>query len=77
MTERTMSVNKEVYKRPLDSSGEAEKTKRMKIELYLPPSDIPQLIIPSYTSNEDILVIKFEYIGSEKGRELFKHENMY
>jgi len=73
---RAISINKELYNRPLDSPEEIKKMKKMKIELFLPPGDIPQFIYPKYNEKEDNLIIEFKYMDEEKERELFNRENV-
>lgn len=73
---RAISINKELYNQPLDSPEEIKKMRKMKIELYLPPSDIPQFIYPEYKEKEDNLIIEFKYMDKEKEKELFDRENV-
>lgn len=73
---RAISINKELYNQPLDSPEEIKKMKKMKIELFLPPSDIPQFIYPEYKEKEDNLIIEFKYMDKEKEKELFNRENV-
>ena len=70
---RAISINKELYNRPLDSPEEIKKMKKMKIELFLPPGDIPQFIYPKYNEKEDNLIIEFKYMDEEKPFWGFNH----
>jgi hypothetical protein len=76
MTWRAISINKEIYRKPLDSPGEVKKKSRMGISLFLPPSDVPQFVYPEYREKEDVFTINFKYTDEEKEKELFKQKNI-
>ncbi|MBW8002314.1 MAG: hypothetical protein FVQ80_09885 [Planctomycetes bacterium] len=70
---RAISFNKEIYNAPLKKQeGKAE----MNIELYIPPSDIPQNISSGYIKDKDILFITFDYSMQEKPKKLFEKNNI-
>lgn len=71
MSTRAMVINKEVYNEPIHLPN-----KRLRIELYLSPSDIPQNIMPIYDGKEDKLTISFQYIDSEKEKELINRDGI-
>ncbi|MBW7957432.1 MAG: hypothetical protein H3C68_06010 [Deltaproteobacteria bacterium] len=71
-TNRAIVVNKELYNKPI---ADLHKT-RVRIKLYLPPSDIPKTISPNYNKNEDRLTITFDYIDSEKEKELLNRDGI-
>lgn len=73
---RAVSINKQIYDKPLDISESMKKTSKVNIELYLPPSDIPQYIHPDYNKKDDIFIINFKYFDTEKEKELFNKENI-
>lgn len=73
MALRALSFNKEIYLAPLEKGGDKAK---VNIELYLPPSDIPQNISSNYVKEKDVLLIEFDYPIKEKPRKLFEEENI-
>ena len=76
MTWRAISINREIYNKAMDNSNETTKIKNLKIELYLPPADIPQAVDAAQDKNKDIFTIYFQYTNSEKEKELFDQDNI-
>lgn len=76
MTWRAISINKEIYDRPLEAPEEIIKMGKVDIALFLPPSDIPEFISPAYDRHNDIFFINFKYFDQEKEKELFSEENI-
>ncbi|MFC1676415.1 hypothetical protein ACFL3G_05060 [Planctomycetota bacterium] len=73
MTSRAISFNKKIYMSPLKKQ---EVEAKINIELYLPPSDIPQNISSGYIKDKDTLFIIFDYPTLEKSKKLFDKENI-
>jgi hypothetical protein len=72
MSFRHLSINKEIYSKPIKKPRELKS--RMNISLYLPPTDIPEAILALYEKNIDSFKIKFQYSILEKGKYLFSNK---
>lgn len=72
MTWRAISINKEIYDRPLEAPEEIIKMGKVDIALFLPPSDIPEFISPAYDRHNDIFFINFKYFDQEKEKSYFQ-----
>jgi hypothetical protein len=75
MAWRAIAIKEEIYNKPLDTSEEALKSRGIKVELYLPPTDVPQYICSEYDKERDLFCIVFKYTNSEREKELFNQEN--
>ena len=57
MTLRAITVNKEVYKKAIDAPEEILKLKKVHIDLFLPPTDIPYLVTANFEEKKDRFII--------------------
>lgn len=69
---RAIAINKNIYNKPLDSPQRQE----VNIQLYLPPTDVPQYVSGCYNDSEDSFVITFSYQNTENESELFDKDNI-
>lgn len=80
MNTTAILVDKEIYNKPISDvqrpATEEVQGTRARIKLYLPPSDIPKTISPVYNESEDSLTISFEYIDTEKEKELINRDGV-
>lgn len=72
MTWRAISINKEIYNKPVDAPEEIRQMGAVKINLFLPPTDIPKFVRAEQGNNS--FVIKFVYSLPEKGKFLFSND---
>jgi len=75
MKTRSISVNKAIYNRPIENE-DVDSQKGIHIELFLPPSDIPEFLQHKYDEVHDILFIDFKYAIQEKIERLFEKEGI-
>lgn len=73
MTLRAISFNREIYRRPLEVSGDRA---GYNIQLFLPPTDIPDYIKTDYNEKNDCVNIIFCYPNEERESELFRKDNL-
>lgn len=74
MSWRAISINKEIYNRAVDAPEEIRQMGKVRINLFLPPTDIPESVVAEHDKNTDTFRIRFQYSLSEKGVYLFINE---
>lgn len=74
MAWRAISINKEIYNKPVDAPEEIKRMGVVKIKLFLPPTDRPNCVSAEHDKKNGIFKIKFQYSILEKGRYLFVND---
>ncbi len=73
MTWRAISFDKKIYYKPLNLKGERVK---LDIQLFLPPTDVPDSIEAQYDEKRDVFKIHFLYPDMEKRTALLEQDNV-
>jgi len=71
-----ISINKQIYTRPLETPRGLRRGQKMQIELFLPPTDIPEYIYQEIESEKDELNIRFKYVDKEEEKELWANSDV-
>jgi len=70
---RAIIINKEIYSKPIEPEAVGG-LGEIKINLFLPPTDIPKSVYVELDKKADAFRIKFQYSLEEKGRVLFSND---
>ena len=75
MMHRAIAIDKSIFTRPLEEKGDHERAEKFRIQLFLPPTDIPSHIESTYDQRTDIFTIGFKYTQEEPMEKIIDHDD--